>query len=149
MGCLINGAIFTTSNSIFSPYNIHTFYDLFYKNQISGYSFEVNGSRNTAPFVYATVTLNLDSIAAPGAKGQVFTLVKNARGMGSASYEVQNYGMGTSVVYNTTNSLSGQLTFTRFDLANQVISGTFSFDAIGTQGDTLHVTNGRFDVRAP
>jgi hypothetical protein len=40
----------------------------------------------------------------------------------------------------------GYLHITRFDYEGGVISGTFEFDAYNSQGDTVHVTDGRFDL---
>lgn len=43
---------------------------------------------------------------------------------------------------------NGQLTISRFDLANNIVSGTFSFEAKEeTKGEIVKVTQGRFDVQ--
>ena len=54
--------------------------------------------------------------------------------------------VGSTIVYND-NMITGQLTITHFDQQKQIVSGTFYFDAVETtKGDTVHVTDGRFDM---
>ncbi|MDQ3073431.1 MAG: DUF6252 family protein [Bacteroidota bacterium] len=48
--------------------------------------------------------------------------------------------------YYADSAGSGFLTITRLDTAEEVISGTFHFDAFSDDGDTLHITDGRFDA---
>jgi hypothetical protein len=38
------------------------------------------------------------------------------------------------------------LTIIHLDTINQVVSGTFQFKAVSKIGDTVKITNGRFDV---
>jgi hypothetical protein len=53
--------------------------------------------------------------------------------------------VGSAIVYND-NIITGQLTITHFDKQKQIVSGTFYFDAVETtKGDTVNVTDGRFD----
>lgn len=49
----------------------------------------------------------------------------------------------------TSSQYTGQVTITRFDVANHIVSGTFSFTAgeITNSGSPLTVTEGRFDVK--
>ena len=49
--------------------------------------------------------------------------------------------------FETKSVHSGELTITKLDRENFIISGTFWFTAVNDQGDTLRVTDGRFDVR--
>jgi hypothetical protein len=54
-----------------------------------------------------------------------------------------------SLNFNTfsTNLVNkGELTITRFDDANQIMSGTFWFDAVNKDGVKVEVRDGRFDV---
>src|SRR5579875_2239688 len=48
----------------------------------------------------------------------------------------------------TNATFTGRVDITYTDTVNHIVSGTFSFDAINMYGnaDTLHVTDGRFDV---
>ncbi len=47
--------------------------------------------------------------------------------------------------YQTNSMVKGEITISRFDLANQIVSGTFWFDAINKDGKTVQVREGRFD----
>lgn len=52
----------------------------------------------------------------------------------------------SSKIYSTNHDNIGTLTITRFDKANKIISGTFSFKAqYYYNGDTVTITDGRFD----
>jgi hypothetical protein len=68
------------------------------------------------------------------------TLFKLAGG-----YEI----LDESLKFNTfTTDLinKGELTITRFDDVNQIMSGTFWFDAVNDKGEKVEVREGRFDV---
>lgn len=41
----------------------------------------------------------------------------------------------------------GYIQFTRVDYQHGIFSGTFAFDVYNTKGDTLHFTDGRFDIK--
>jgi hypothetical protein len=49
----------------------------------------------------------------------------------------------------TGTQIGGAVNITRNDTANHIISGTFQFDAVNMSGtpDTIHVTDGRFDIK--
>lgn len=47
---------------------------------------------------------------------------------------------------NLDQILEGELTITKFDKINYIISGTFHFTVINPNCDTVRVTNGRFDL---
>ena len=55
------------------------------------------------------------------------------------------YFKNLSNKFNTTIEQTGELKITRLDLSNTIISGTFWFDAINSAGETVHITQGRFD----
>lgn len=48
--------------------------------------------------------------------------------------------------YDTDLDHSGILFITRLDEEQRIISGTFSFTAINDQGETVEITDGRFDM---
>ncbi|MER3464613.1 MAG: hypothetical protein C4329_09650 [Chitinophagaceae bacterium] len=49
----------------------------------------------------------------------------------------------------TTSQSTGQVTITKYDVANHIVAGTFSFMAkeMTNSADPLNVTEGRFDVQ--
>ena len=48
--------------------------------------------------------------------------------------------------FETDSNHSGILSITHIDEEQRIISGTFSFTAINDQGETIEVTDGRFDM---
>ena len=50
------------------------------------------------------------------------------------------------VTYATNDTTGGEITFTKIDTTNQIISGTFYFDVVNSNGYTLKITKGRFDL---
>ncbi len=48
--------------------------------------------------------------------------------------------------YITNQIYKGELTITKFDPVNYIISGTFWFDAVNDKGEKVEVREGRFDV---
>ncbi|MDR2206326.1 MAG: hypothetical protein LBE36_09275 [Flavobacteriaceae bacterium] len=60
----------------------------------------------------------------------------------SASFGSTIYGYQ----YNTTNIHTGELKITHLDTTNYIISGTFWFDAVNSNGEKVEVREGRFDL---
>ena len=64
----------------------------------------------------------------------------------------RNYGFYESSqggpVYITSNRFVGSITLTKADTLTGVVAGTFSFSASSTNGTSVNVTDGRFDVNA-
>jgi hypothetical protein len=52
---------------------------------------------------------------------------------------------GFDDLFRTTSVIKGEITFTRFDVINQIVSGTFWFDAVNKDGKVVQVREGRFD----
>ena len=53
---------------------------------------------------------------------------------------------GSFLTYSTSSEFKGELFITSIDESTLQISGTFSFTAVNTQGETVEVTEGRFDM---
>ena len=49
--------------------------------------------------------------------------------------------------FSTNEEYKGQLLILALDETRRIISGTFSFTAINDQGETVEITDGRFDMR--
>jgi hypothetical protein len=60
------------------------------------------------------------------------------------------YGTGKDIshcVYEDYNVVNGFLVFKKFDIQNGIVSGTFEFTTYNPDcGDTIKVTDGRFDI---
>ncbi len=49
--------------------------------------------------------------------------------------------------YATTNQTAGELNIIKLDQDKQILSGTFWFDCVDPEGNTVKIRNGRFDVK--
>ena len=49
--------------------------------------------------------------------------------------------------YRVPNPYSGRMEVLRLDTLKRIIAGTFFFDAVNKEGDTIKVTDGRFDLK--
>ncbi len=61
----------------------------------------------------------------------------------------ESYGLYENATsrYITTSEHTGKVTISNRDTVNKIISGTFEFTAVNSNGKTVKVTKGRFDVR--
>lgn len=59
------------------------------------------------------------------------------------TYAYANYS--NNEFYTTTNTVTGELTITHIDTTKYIISGTFWFNAVNSNGETVKITDGRFD----
>lgn len=50
-------------------------------------------------------------------------------------------------IYGTTNEITGELYINKLDKSNNIISGTFWFDAVDEQGKRVEIRDGRFDMK--
>ena len=69
-----------------------------------------------------------------------YPLVRNAATGSHASVHIGNK------IYNGSNLVNGMAHLSRVDRQAGVVSGTFEFTIVDQPGDTLQVTNGRFDI---
>ena len=53
----------------------------------------------------------------------------------------------TSCEYDYENTFDGFVGFSKIDRSNFIISGTFEFSSVTTECDTVHITDGRFDMQ--
>lgn len=47
----------------------------------------------------------------------------------------------------TSESHTGQITITKLDTENQIVSGTFFYDILDSQGNVRTISDGRFDMK--
>jgi len=88
------------------------------------------------------VSLITDSLEV--SEGQTLKLSTRAPGNAAGFFD---YISGFN--YNTDQKSPGTLTITKLDLVNKIISGIFDFDVSNSNGETVKITNGRFDIHFP
>jgi hypothetical protein len=138
-GALVNGQAFLPHTSFYSyvsPYQCNYIYTN------GGYYLTVAGTMEVNTD-YHDIVLGTNLL--PITEGTTLKLENsNENGKASGLYYLIT---GTTVRYSTTTYVSGQLYISHFDQVKQVVSGTFFFDAIDQNGNTVHITDGRFDMQ--
>lgn len=142
-GCLVNGQAFTPKGSSLAGSILQANYQLIYAPSSTGYILGITG-RDRSTEEIKSILIGFDSLAAEeGRRYQLTTIIKgNAGGQ---------YGLypptGSYQIFQTNNTAIGELWIKKFDPVNQIVSGTFWFDAVNANGQKVEVRNGRFDVR--
>jgi len=85
--------------------------------------------------------LSLSTNALEVEEGQSYNLFEN-----SENNAYGRYSYATLETY-TSQTHSGQLTITKLDLANNIVSGTFFFDILDYNGELREIRDGRFDMQ--
>jgi len=134
-GCLVNGAAFVPKNiSIVQGPVLRCNYG---KTE-HGYAFYITSAVDAGNGMANAIDIRTDSLKI--SEGENLSLTKSfTPGLASGGYSDQSD-------YSTNANTTGQLTITHLDTIKQIVSGAFHFNAVGTGGDTVKITNGRFDV---
>ena len=136
IGCLVNGAAFVPKSSgivLGTPFKSQ------YSFTAQGYVFYIAGGNRGSDGTVSNVSIQTDSLKI--SEGEILLLSKYATpGMASGAYAYN------STSYQTNANVTGALTITHLDTINLIVSATFHFNAISKEGDTVKITDGRFDV---
>lgn len=139
-GCLVNGQAFVPKNrSILEGPDLQCNYIY----TAGGYHLTVAGGNKNSDGTLTSVIVGTDSLAVT--QGTSIPFKTFASGNASGSYTLF-YRSGGLNQYATNTTSSGQLTITKLDTIKQIVSGTFYFTAINGKGDTVKITDGRFDM---
>ncbi|MGG7033994.1 MAG: DUF6252 family protein [Flavobacterium sp.] len=129
VGCLVNGEAMIRKGPATSS-------NCFYQDQLNfglGYSMNINN-------VYKSI--NVASLNQRLTEGQTYRLKEDSPGSKWGSYIID-----TSIIYSTTDIVTGELKITHHNYNKAIISGTFWFDAVNQYGEKVEVREGRFDMR--
>jgi hypothetical protein len=139
IGCLVNGTAFVPENaSIIQGPNLQCNYIY----TAGGYYFTILVS-NKNNDVIKQLDIETDSVRL--IQGQTILLENFAPPNANASYALISSN-GNINRYETTANVLGRLTLTKLDTIKQIASGTFYFTGVNKAGDTIKVTDGRFDM---
>ena len=139
-GCLVNGQAFVPGGSVFSGAH----FQCNYIYTANGFHLTVAAdNENDNNTQLKGVIVGTDSLAI--VQGQTLVFKTFAPGNADASYTI--YPTIGQIRYVTNNTVSGELTITKLDSVKQIVSGTFYFNAINIAGETVSVTDGRFDMQ--
>ncbi|MCC8425348.1 DUF6252 family protein [Mucilaginibacter sp. UR6-11] len=140
-GCLINGAAFTPHRRFFLNSDVQANY-IYYNGE---YYLTIAASNDSDD--KNLISVDLGTTKLPIIEGQTLNLARyniTGEAFGRLAYIPT---LGNINEYTTTSVSSGQLHITKFDQNRQIISATFSFDALNSSGETAHITDGRFDMK--
>ncbi|MBD3748435.1 MAG: hypothetical protein IE931_02965 [Sphingobacteriales bacterium] len=144
-GCLVNGEAFTPKGYIFNPDGgptLSSYYQYLNSSTAQGFYFNLSARyKKSGP--NKSVSIGADNVIIK--QGQTYIL-KNYQNSNEiyGSYAIISNGLINE--YSTINDYKGELYISKFDELNQIVSGTFWFDAVNDKGDKVEVREGRFDV---
>lgn len=118
----------------------------------TGFSAKINGTSWNGDLVAAihTTDVNMTTITATSTTS-TDKVILAFQGSGKGTYSFDNYNMG--IVYSGTSVFTseyletpvGEIVITKYDEANNKISGTFSFSAKDYEGNSCVVSSGEFE----
>lgn len=131
-GCLLDGEVFIPGGGTNPLDSVYQFVN-------GGYYFSVQGNKRNSENNLLTISigvLNIELI-----QGTTYQLLENEDGNATASFLISTLSNYTSI------NNSGELTITKLDTENQIISGVFWFDVIHPlTGEIAEIREGRFDM---
>ncbi len=142
-GCLINGIAFLPKGSGFSGPKLSCSYIENTTSQ-TGYFFNLSANDFSNPNDFPSVGIFTDSVQI---LPEIFLLSeKFVAGKSYGQYGRYIIGQNPDL-YNTNSIVTGELTRKYLDEINQIVSGTFWFNAVDKNADTIKITDGRFDMK--
>ena len=134
-GCLIDGKAFVPPKFGSNAPNA------FYQFVGGAYTLGINAATGGG---YELKGINIGCLDAPLMNENNYILLEKSPPNYFGQYTI--YG---GIILNSTSSgnLPGNLTITRFDPTNFIISGTFEFTVLDDNGNEIKITNGRFDMQ--
>lgn len=139
VGCLVNGKAFLPEGQLTGSSNPYCGY---YHDTFSLVLRKVkNNDNKTGNGTEAVAIYSSDTILEEN-KTYILKLDNTNH---SALYDITNNSNFDT--YETTNEVNGELHITNLDKTNNVISGTFWFDAINPEGKKVEIREGRFDMK--
>jgi hypothetical protein len=131
-GCLLNGKLWHPYESIGTGGDIHAEYQ-YAKDSIGVNIYASKDKEVIIMSFYDSPTLQVNKIYDLGVAASKFYVQYN------------NFSKATTCRYE--HIVSGTVKLSRFDTSRRIISGTFEFMVTNTTcGDTIKVTDGRFDI---
>jgi hypothetical protein len=132
VGCLLNGEAFLPDRA---PNSTNCYYQLYE----GGYYFHFSFSNRNKEFELIALGINTTNLQI--FEGQSYSLIEEEDGNASGVFFYRFSSTRTS------QDESGELTITKLDFENNIVSGTFWYDIIDNQGMSHKVREGRFDMR--
>ncbi|UUV22117.1 DUF6252 family protein [Paenimyroides aestuarii] len=136
LACTVNGIPY-----ICKDYSQVTSY---YQWVNGGYGFVITGRKKTS-LIWSIFLSNLGN--SPIESNNTYILNSNNPGYGAGA-DVVDFNSNTIERSKTTATYTGEMTITKFDVQNEIVSGTFWFDIQNPwTGEKIEIRDGRFDTR--
>jgi hypothetical protein len=140
-GCLVNGQVFKPGGAQLSGGSLSCNYQ--YLN--GGYFFRLVGVNDNATD-RKSIGIFTDSLKIT--EGTILILEKPFTK--SKAYGLYSFSKTQPFLredYETSEIYKGEIKIKKLDPVNQIVSGTFWFDAVNAAGQKVEIREGRFDVR--
>ncbi len=138
-GCLVDGQVFVPKGSLFSSPSLQCAYQYLDNSSSKGFYFQLSASHRYSTQNIKSIAIGTENLELKEVSYVLEDAFKAGNGFGLLSE--------SGVAYYTQKNLPGLLTITRFDQINQIVSGTFWFSVVVNPGDTIKITDGRFDMQ--
>jgi hypothetical protein len=136
-GCKVNGKVFVPKDGRGKP-GLFVQYVNLGTGPGSGWFLNIPAT-NWVPSTPEGVSIVTDSLLI--VQGTTYPFKYRKKGFPGAFYE-------NGPAYDATGNYSGELKINKFDNINRIISGTFFFTGTdNSNGQTVSITEGRFDIR--
>ncbi|CAM3813445.1 hypothetical protein FLGE108171_15680 [Flavobacterium gelidilacus] len=132
VGCLLDGQVFLPGNQ---PLSTNCFYQLVNGEYYFALALRKSDDQNIL------IGIDIGTNAKQIFQGETYNLLEFTTNNASAAYIYGTFENFTNDVY------TGELTITKLDPVNQIVSGTFWFDVEDTNGIIHQIREGRFDMQ--
>lgn len=133
-GCLVDGQAFLPKG-YFPDGNLSC-------NYIDGKDFNISIAQKNNN---ETLSMNVISYNQSLVVGEIYKLKEY--GINSKFGEYNIYKINTDNRFRTTSIITGELKITNHDFNKAILSGTFWFDAVNSDGEKVKIREGRFDMQ--
>lgn len=140
-GCLVNGEPFIPKGYITGG-NLPRYYD--------GENFSLGLIKKESNSIGRSIHIILEEMEQQLSVGS--SIILNTKLESPPPIQVGLYEIGAPSpphpeFYETNDTITGELIITNHDFDNAILSGTFWFDAVNSEGEIVEVREGRFDVK--
>jgi hypothetical protein len=139
-GCLVNGVAFKPGGAQLSGGSLQCNYQFV----SGGYYFVLIARNKTGSNLLSSVGLYTDSLKI--SEGTKLNLKSRIDGNPSGDYFKALSSNQYELFETDGSSYTGELWIKKLDTINQIVSGTFWFNAVNSNKEPVKVTDGRFDV---
>ena len=140
-GCLVNGQVFKPGGAQLSGGSLQCNYQF-----LNGsYYFILSGRNRSGTNPLTSVNLYTDSL--PITQGLKLVLKNRINGTASGRYFGPESDINLATYLTNDNLFTGELWIKKLDTINQIVSGTFWYDAVNNNSQKVEIREGRFDMR--